>query len=277
MARNWVCPHCSIVQSVVSEKQQSYAVSIGLKDQREGDLVLRHSSIGCANTACRKSTIHVTVGQGSYDHSRGDYSFKAGVEPIFAQFVYPQGTAKPQPAYIPEALIEDYNEACLIRDLSPKAAATLIRRCLQGMIRDFAGISQSRLIDEVKALKAAVEDGSADRSISIESVDAIDAVRSIGNLGAHMERNINEIVEVESGEAQALIELVEMLFEEWYGARQKRQERLAGIQAIKASKDAVKSANKLAAPNHGSSSVVNALLGTFDGEVAAVNADKSSP
>ncbi|WP_372445280.1 hypothetical protein [Clostridium estertheticum] len=36
--------------------------------------------------------------------------------------------------------------------------------------------------------------------------EAIDAVRTIGNIGAHMEKDINQIVDVESSEAALLIE-----------------------------------------------------------------------
>lgn len=53
-----------------------------------------------------------------------------------------------------------------------------------------------------------------------------------------MEKDINQIVDVDPGEAQALIELVEMLFEEWYSARWKRQQRLANIASISESKKA---------------------------------------
>jgi Domain of unknown function (DUF4145) len=100
----------------------------------------------------------------------------------------PSSSAKPQPSYIPEALRKDYEEACSIRDLSPKAAATLARRCLQGMIRDFFKIKGESLKQEIDALQARVPR---------EVWDAIDAVRKIGNIGAHMEKNVDVIVDVE--------------------------------------------------------------------------------
>ncbi len=51
-----------------------------------------------------------------------------------------------------------------------------------------------------------------------------------------MERDINVIVDVGPGEAQALIELIELLFREWYVARHERAERIAGIGALAAAK-----------------------------------------
>jgi len=156
--------------------------------------------------------------------------------PLFSQQVLPQGSAKPQPDYIAAPLVEDYTEACLIRDLSPKASATLARRCIQGMIRDFSGIRKSRLIDEINALREAVDSGRAPAGVTLETIEAIDHVRSIGNIGAHMEKDIDLIVPVDPEEAQALIGLIEMLFEEWYVARHVRQQKLAAISKIGAEK-----------------------------------------
>ncbi|WP_183711553.1 DUF4145 domain-containing protein [Bradyrhizobium sp. ERR14] len=148
----------------------------------------------------------------------------------------PASTAKPQPTCVPEPLRADYAEACAIRDLSPKASATIIRRCLQGMIRDFCGIKKGRLIDEIEELRKRVDAGNAPRGVQHDSVDAIDHVRGIGNIGAHMEKDINTIIDVDPHEAQRLIELTEMLFEEWYEARHRREQRLKKIGAIAAEK-----------------------------------------
>ncbi|MCC7267179.1 MAG: DUF4145 domain-containing protein [Caulobacteraceae bacterium] len=168
--------------------------------------------------------------------------------PLKVWTLQPQGTSKVQPDYIPKALVEDYTEACLIRDLSPKASATLARRCLQGMIRDFCGISKNRLVDEISALRTAVDAQTAPRDVSPDSLDAIDAVRKVGNIGAHMESDINNIVPVEPVEAQLLIELVESLFDEWYVARHKRQQRFAAVAKLAESKKATKVSTKPTAP-----------------------------
>jgi hypothetical protein len=131
------------------------------------------------------------------------------------------------PDYVPEAIVGDYKEACLIAQLSPKASATLARRCLQGMIRDFWKVNPGRLVDEIKA----IED-----KIDKEAWDAIDGVRKVGNIGAHMEADINLIVDVDPEEAQLLISLIETLVEEWYVARHDRQSRFNQLKAIAAAK-----------------------------------------
>ena len=67
--------------------------------------------------------------------------------------------------------------------------------------------------------------------------DAIDAVRKVGNIGAHMEKDINVIIDVEPREAELLIGLIEMLLKDWYVVRQERQVRLEAIKGIAADKD----------------------------------------
>lgn len=141
------------------------------------------------------------------------------------------------PAYIPAQLREDYAEACLILDLSPKAAATLARRCLQGMIRDFGHVKPSTLYKEIDALERAVEAGTAPRDVSIDSIAALTALRKVGNIGAHMEGDVDLIVPIEPQEARQLLDLLEALFDEWYVERHKRTERFAAVADIQAEKE----------------------------------------
>ncbi|WP_083803471.1 DUF4145 domain-containing protein [Sagittula stellata] len=75
----------------------------------------------------------------------------------------------PEPSFIPTPIIEDYTEACRISLLSPKASATLSRRCLQGMIRDFCGIKEKNLFNEIEKLKEMAKNGSAPRGVSLGS------------------------------------------------------------------------------------------------------------
>lgn len=229
----WTCPHCSEIQTVVRQKVSRGLVAFDLgEDTAEGKLGCYSSAFGCSNPECGKTTVRARVQRVELVNLQHGYRLKPNSPPLYDRQIIPEGSAKPQPEYIPQALRDDYYEACMIRDLSPKASATLTRRCLQGMIRDFAGIKKGTLIGEINALKDSVKNGKADRTISAESVQAIDDVRGVGNIGAHMEKDINMIVDVDPGEAQALIELVESLFDEWYGAREKRKNRFARVSQI---------------------------------------------
>lgn len=260
MAINWTCPHCNSRQTVGEQRLKKVVSHFGLYDQIEGPLTLEKTATGCVNPECEKTSLRVRIGNAlSYTNGGGHYIDEDKI--VFDQWLIPQGSAKPQPDFIPQAIRDDYYEACLIRDLSPKASATLIRRCLQGMIRDFAKIIKPTLFAEIEALRASVVDGSADRAISSESVDAIDHVRGIGNIGAHMEKDIDLLIEVDPGEAQALIGLVEMLFEEWYGARQRRQSKLAHIAKIADNKKLAKNGGHAAQPTSEAVPKSNALFG----------------
>ena len=137
--------------------------------------------------------------------------------------IYPPAIFQRFPDYVPLAIRTDYMEACAITGRSPKAAATLARRCLQGMIHDFWGIHEKNLNAEITQLKG---------KIPASQWRAIDAVRSIGNIGAHMEHDVNLIVEVEPDEARKLVLLIEHLIEKWYIDHHDAEELYAELTAI---------------------------------------------
>ena len=78
------------------------------------------------------------------------------------------------------------------------------------MIRDFWDIKEKRLVDEINALQG---------KVPTAQWAAIDAVRKIGNIGAHMEKDVNLIIDVEPEEAESLLKLIELLIEKWYISR----------------------------------------------------------
>jgi hypothetical protein len=227
---SWTCPYCSQHQVLGESIMNQPFVTLKNVDPSR-PLGVSITAIRCLNDECAKLYLDVSLCE---RHPIGGASLR-GNELAFWRLL-PASSAKPQPDYIPEPLREDYYEACLIRDPSPKSSATLARRCLQGAIRDFCGISKNRLIDEIQELRSRVGSGSAPKGVTPESVDAIDHVRSIGNIGAHMEKDVNLVVDIDPDEAQALIELVEMLFDEWYVVRKQREDRLARVAAIGAEK-----------------------------------------
>ena len=91
--------------------------------------------------------------------------------------------------------------------------------------------------------------GQAPAGVQADTVDAIDHVRQIGNIGAHMEADINVIVDVDPEEAQVLIELAELLFDEWYVAREQRTQRLVKLGAIAADKKQLQQQRRLSPPD----------------------------
>lgn len=232
---NWTCPYCRHAQVVSAERFQDGEHELRIESSKLAKPWVRVTAVICANNECKELTL--IAGLSSIVVAKSSLGPMKHVRlPNRRWTLMPPSEAKPQPDCVPEPLRADYAEACAIRNLSPKASATIIRRCLQGMIRDFCGIKKGRLIDEIKELRKRVDAGDAPRGVQHDSVDAIDHVRGIGNIGAHMEKDINTIIDVDPDEAQRLIELTEMLFEEWYEARHRREQRLKKIGAIAAEK-----------------------------------------
>lgn len=146
--------------------------------------------------------------------------------------VYPSSSAKKYPDYIPEQIRRDYEEASAVLHISPKASATLSRRCLQGMIRDFWDVHERKtLAQEIEAIKD---------KISPQARKALDATRELGNIGAHMEQDVNMIIDISSDEAHALVKLIELLIKEWYINRHESDELLKELTEINEVKQACK-------------------------------------
>jgi hypothetical protein len=223
----WTCPYCQRNATIESHGTSSRE-HIFNNGNILGLLGIITEVIVCPNPVCREYAIFAALFPATEGSHRDYISAEDRKNPILTWDLKPQSSAQTMPEFVPEPIKKDYEEACLIRSLSPKASATLSRRCLQGIIRDFWGISKRRLIDEVEAIK--------DKTDPL-TWKAIDSVRKIGNIGAHMEKDINLIIEVDDSEAGLLINLLEVLIKDWYIARHERELRLSEIISIADAKD----------------------------------------
>ena len=138
---NYTCPYCGRHTTITDPNHYGTWNHLYLNESTLGDVGFRINAITCPNEECNKLVLTGTLTR-SYNH-------EASGE-IQTWRLLPESEAKVLPDYIPQPIQKDYYEACRIRDLSPKASATLARRCLQGMIRDFYGISKTTLFDEIK-------------------------------------------------------------------------------------------------------------------------------
>jgi len=213
---NWTCPHCERAVTISEGRITSSRHTLHLENA-EGRRTLVSTFIVCPNPECRKLTLSVALFI-SWVSTTGE---QLG-DKIKDWRLIPPSRAKTFPSYIPQAILDDYREACLIQDLSPKASATLSRRCLQGILRDFWSVKPGRLVDEIDQIKDKIDP---------LTWDAIKALRKLGNIGAHMEKDINVITDVEPEEAVLLIGLIETLLSEWYLAREERKARMGSLVA----------------------------------------------
>ena len=190
----WTCPFCNHDAMIHPNSPDYYRVSGHIGTTKYGDQMVIAVAIICPNPECQEYTLSAGIWGAVHNQSVGRYQ-STGESHRKWQLV-PSSEAKVFPDYIPQVILDDYYEACLIKNLSPKASATLSRRCLQGMIRDYWGIAKRRLKDEIGALQ--------------EKVDplmwqAIDAVREIGNIGAHMEHDIDHVIDRNSAQQFSVV------------------------------------------------------------------------
>ncbi|GAX07026.1 hypothetical protein IWT25_02374 [Secundilactobacillus pentosiphilus] len=212
------CPFCGdtalLQNNCFGQEFISFTNALGLNSMNTGNSSMEHSPeeiairmFRCPN--CGKVSVK-TIGIGSqYPHVETN--------------IYPKSEAIEFPEYVPSSVREDYEEAYSILHLSPKASATLARRALQGMIRDFFKVHEKTLFLEINAIK---------NKVSSDVWDTLQAVRQIGNIGAHMENDVNLIVDISDGEAQKLLLLIEYLVKNWYIARYDSHQLMQDIQDI---------------------------------------------
>lgn len=240
---NFVCPYCNQPTTITSPNKDTDWSRIDIAAEQlsyKHRLGVRYLAIACPNKKCKRLTFTLKL-TGATNQS---YNSSETDKVVQKWNLLPESKAKPQPSYIPKQIVQDYVEACRINQLSPKASATLARRCLQGMIRDFHGVKKGTLNEEITALKGVIPN---------DEWQAIDALRSIGNIGAHMEKDVNLIVDISEGEADKLIAFIEYLFKQWYVKRQDDKENLAAVQAMAGIKKAEKKAASKPQPKTGSS------------------------
>ena len=221
---DWTCPHCGR-DTTINDINSVTGDVVNRIRNADGYQRLSVRFIVCPSPECRKFTLFCHL------FTNPEIIVQRNLSPTYYSLtpsrkvkewnLIPPSTAKAFPDYVLPQIRKDYEEACLIVDLSPKSAASLARRCLQGMIRNRWSVTgENTLYAEIEAIKDKVEP---------LTWQAIDGVRKIGNIGAHMDKNADLIIEVDADEAKQLIGLIEILIKEWYINRAERQANLAAI------------------------------------------------
>lgn len=134
-----------------------------------------------------------------------------GEGPDFSVQAHPRGNSRPVPPEVDERYAADFREASLVLADSPKASAALSRRCLQDVLREKAGVKHSNLNNEIDEV---LKKGSLPSWLA----DNLDAVRVVGNFAAHPIKSTSTgvVVDVEPGEAEWLLDLLEQLFDFYF-------------------------------------------------------------
>jgi hypothetical protein len=179
------CPHCL---TAVHEKFQHFQLG---RDADYGQFIIR--AMVCPE--CNKATLFLDL-------------HHAGTPDPPPRLVYPSATARPVPADVPAPLAADFTEAAIVLPYSPKASAALSRRCFQHLLHEYANIDEGNLAAEIEAFIHRPDYPS-------HLTEAVDSLRNIGNFAAHPLKSTNTgtILDVEPGEAEWLLDLLESFFD----------------------------------------------------------------
>lgn len=136
------------------------------------------------------------------------------------EIVYPKGASRPLDSEVPEPYAGEFREASTIQNMSPKASAALSRRVLQNVLREEFEIKHRSLAQEI-------DDFIKLKGVPSHLSGAVDAVRNIGNFAAHPSKNSDTgtIVEVEPGEAEWLLDVLDALFDFTFVQPKRLEER----------------------------------------------------
>jgi hypothetical protein len=135
--------------------------------------------------------------------------------------IWPDSGTRPIPpeveAEAPQ-LAADYREAVAILTRSRKASAALSRRCLQAILVSKGGVQSRDLASQIEEVMPA---------LPAQIAQNVDAIRQVGNFAAHplKSKSTGEIVEVEDGEAEWLLEVIEELFSHYFIAPARAEAR----------------------------------------------------
>lgn len=211
--KNGFCPHCGVNVRFVTftlVQRNSNRVTQGGMNAADGEIVPADcdtpSLTFAACPSCRLPIIQLKS--------------EPDEEP---RLVFPRtGSRRPVHESVPTDLLSDYHESVVVLEDSPKASAALSRRCLQHLLIKKGANKKKQLRDQLDELHA---------SLPAYVQSYVDSIRKLGNIAAHpkTDANTDRILDVEPGEADWMLELLEELFDHYYAKpaeSRKRQDAL---------------------------------------------------
>ena len=214
-----ICPYCGIGISQNSREwhEDTYAVPIADDEFDEGYNIV---SGFCPD--CNKLIIRLQHGTGYYSDTYRDYLMEIDGNELL---IYPKfPVSKKISLYVPKKYADLYLEASQVNNISPRASATLSRYILQSILHEELDIEKRNLEQEIAELEH-------NPSIPSTIIAMLQVFRKIANFGAHPKKSTNskEIIEVESGEAEVMLELIDELFDYVFIKPKQQEEFLKNI------------------------------------------------
>lgn len=184
------CPHCGTHFAAQLMHNQ-------IVDDVDGRWFVEHQSC----TSCGRAVLWLSVDDGQ------------------RRLIRPFGAVRPLPADVDASFAAEFAEAGAVLAVSAKASAALSRRLLQRILHELAGVTAPNLSREIEVVIDA-------NTLPADLAEDLDAVRVTGNFAAHPIKSTStgEIVEVELGEAEWLLDVLEELLD-FYFVRPARRAR----------------------------------------------------
>lgn len=199
------CPHCT------TSFHESWS-SNNILQERPGGPVWRVHALFCPECSRFVAELRTVSADGSEELSR--------------HLVWPQHAVRPVPAEVEPRFADNYKEAAATLGISPKASAALSRRCLQDALREKTKVKHANLDREIQEV---IDSGSAPSWLA----QNLDAVRVVGNFAAHpiKSENTGEVVDVEPGEAEFLLDVLDGLFDFYFVSPERAKKQRDALDA----------------------------------------------
>lgn len=174
----------------------------------------------CPN--CGKLIIELQHGR-VYSNENGYLELKCIDHEQMIYPIFPNGRILSE--HIPEKYVKLYRESEEVNLISPRASATLSRYTLQMILHEEMHISKRNLEDELKELESK-------SNVPSSLITMLQVMRRVANFGAHPKKstNSNEIVEVENGESDVMLELLVELFDYIFVKPRQQEEFLKKVE-----------------------------------------------
>lgn len=189
-----VCPHCNHAVLLEHVHYNDYENEFHIQNEHRK---IRFVAAACPS--CHEFVATVCVKR----------SCEEGWADQEAFLVWPRTAKRPVPPEVPSHVANEFREAASVLDLSPKASAALSRRCLQTVLKEAGGAKKHNLSSMIEEVR---------EDLSSNTYECLGAIREIGNFAAHQQKDQGSgaILDVESGEAEWNLEVLGMLFDEYY-------------------------------------------------------------
>lgn len=206
------CPHCGL-KATPEKVYGNTAIGVGRLQLITGEAEDKYpafslTAVICAG--CGRESLFVRKWRLVPGGNSGD-SYQ---QTDWRKKLYPNGRVIKQFPSTPASHLKSYHEACLTLDVSPAASACMSRRCLQGILTE-QGYKQKNLAMQVDCI---LNESDPKKVLPSSLHEAVDVIRNFGNFGAHPITDFTtlQIIDVEEGEAEWCIELIEQLLDHYY-------------------------------------------------------------